>query len=152
MTFELLPRAVTPRLLVLVLAVEQRFVRELPVRPVAAKRHIRDHALVAVFIDNVQKNITDFSAPDRPLAIAFLVEYSKLGTSLGDNRNLGFGAVCNLQLLPERRALLCAVRSDSERCSAPRSTTQRIRLKRCFAVTKLQRDDAFAVDFDFAEH
>jgi len=46
----------------------------------------------AVFLDGVQKEITDFSTPDRSVAAALLVEYSRLGAPLGDNNNLGLGA------------------------------------------------------------
>ena len=39
----------------------------------------------AVFVDGVQKEIADFSSPDRPLTVALLVEYSGWATPLLDN-------------------------------------------------------------------
>ena len=36
-----------------------------------------------IFVDGVQKDITNFSTPEAPITVALVVEYSKLGADLG---------------------------------------------------------------------
>jgi len=72
---------------------------------------------VAVFLDGIQKDILDFSTPDRPLAVALLVEYSKLGTSLGDNKSLGFGAASLAVVEPAGSLLTQLITSPNDYAS-----------------------------------
>src|SRR3989442_1319993 len=37
----------------------------------------------AIFVDGVKKDITNFSTPEAPITVALVVEYSKLGETLG---------------------------------------------------------------------
>jgi len=46
-----------------------------------------------VFLDGVQKEITNFLTPDRPVTVALLVEYSKLGAPMDDSNSPGLGGV-----------------------------------------------------------
>jgi VWFA-related protein len=72
---------------------------------------------LAVFVDGVQKEITNFWTPDRPIAAVLLVEYSRLGALLDDNSSLGLGAVSLSAVQPAGALLRQTIKSPDDHTS-----------------------------------